>query len=202
MGVQARPDCLERDATDAAMLRSAARHFATGVTVVTTRGRAGIHGMTVNSFATVSLDPPLVLVCIARSARMHAQFVSGAALGVSVLAASQHDAAGHFADKSRPGGSAQFTGFPWHPGPVTGAALLNSALAWFDCTIEDTAPAGDHTIVVARVHSAVAADDGRSPLLFVRGMLSDIGCAGFPDVRGDEWRRPDLSGVPNGVIKE
>src|SRR5262249_21006538 len=98
-----------------------------------------------NSFTTVSLDPPLVLVCVDRTAVMHGSLVSAGHFGVSVLGSDQEEVARHFADSRRPLGIKQFDLVDWLPGPLTGAPLLTGALAHFEWRPRrgsDRAPAG------------------------------------------------------------
>jgi len=98
--------------------------FATGITVLTARADGSGHGMTANAFASVSLDPLLVLVCVERDAVMHKVLQEVGRFAVSVLAGDQEDLARYFSDPGRPKSMAQFLPVPWRPGPVTGAPLL------------------------------------------------------------------------------
>ena len=111
---------------DPRQFRDAMGHFATGVTVVTVGGDTP-HGMTANSFTSVSLDPPLVLVCVGRDAVMHRALTENGHFAVSVLGAHQEPVARHFADRRRPLGQAQFDSTDWRPGPNTGAPLIAGA---------------------------------------------------------------------------
>lgn len=139
------------DLTDAKLLRRTFGAFATGVTVVTTGGAAP-HGMTANSFTSVSLDPPLVLVCVGREAIMHRRLSIGF-FGVSVLTSHQEKVARHFSDVRRPLGAAQFDGIDWDPGPVTGIPLIDGAMARFECELWNTYEGGDHSIFLGRLLS-------------------------------------------------
>ncbi|HKN99211.1 MAG TPA: flavin reductase family protein, partial [Pseudonocardiaceae bacterium] len=105
--------------------------FATGITVLTAGGEHG-HGMTANAFTSVSLRPPLVLCCVAESARMHTAITTATSFGVSVLGADQEGLARYFADRRRPYGVAQFDSTEWLPGPRTGAPVLVNSLAWME----------------------------------------------------------------------
>ncbi|HEX6468232.1 MAG TPA: flavin reductase family protein [Streptosporangiaceae bacterium] len=160
------PRMVHADLADAASLRRTFGAFATGVTVVTVGGRTP-HGMTANSFTSVSLQPPLVLVCIDRQAIMHRRICLGF-FGISVLAAHQEHVARHFADLQRPLGEAQFDGIDCVPGRLTRAPLISGALAHFECELWRNCDGGDHTIFVGRLLSLghVADQDG---LLFFRG---------------------------------
>jgi flavin reductase (DIM6/NTAB) family NADH-FMN oxidoreductase RutF len=157
------------DPGDAALLRRTFGAFATGVTVVTVAGRTP-HGMTANSFTAVSLQPPLVLVCIDRQAIMHRKIGLGY-FGVSVLASDQEPVARHFADLQRPMGAAQFDGIAYEPGRLTGAPLINGAVARFECELCRTCDGGDHTIFIARLLSLDWAPEKATcdGLLFARG---------------------------------
>lgn len=156
--------------TDLGFLRKAFGTFATGVTVVTVSDGTP-HGMTANSFTSVSLDPPLVLVCVDRGAVMHGLLSATRHFGISVLAGSQRTAARHFADRSRTLGAAEFDSVDWLPGRVTDVPLIKGALACFECEVWRSHEGGDHTIFLGRLLSAERpADD--APLLFHAGRLS------------------------------
>ncbi|WP_018657667.1 flavin reductase family protein [Actinomadura flavalba] len=145
--------------------------FATGVTVVTVGGRSP-HAMTANAFTSVSLDPPLVLICVRRDAVMHDRL--DGPFGVSVLGAGQEEVARRFADRWRPLGAAQFDGVDHTPGELTGAPLIDGALAHFECELWKTCDGGDHTIFVARLLGMAPLADG-DPLLFYRGRFRRLG---------------------------
>lgn len=145
-------------------LRRVMSAFATGVVAITVGGGRP-DGMTANAFSSVSLDPPLVLCCVSRTARMHGPLSSGGRFGVSVLSADQEDVARRFADPERPHGWALFAHPGWHRGPHTEAPLLTGALAWLECEVVRAVAAGDHTVFVAAVLDAGAGPD-RSALLF------------------------------------
>ena len=143
--------------------------FPTGVTVVTAMGEDGAPlGLTVNSFTSVSLDPPLVLVCIDTGSNSHDRLVASGSFAVNVLAA-EHDAlARRFASLPADG---RFDGLSWAPGP-TGAPILAGMAAWLACTVEAVYPGGDHSIVVGRVAEAQSAP--APALLFHRGTLGAL----------------------------
>lgn len=134
-------------------LRQVFGTFATGVTVVTVGGPTP-HGMTANSFTPVSLDPPLVLICVEHSAVMRAALADAGHFGVSVLSAPQAGVARWFADRGRPLGARQFDGVQWLPGRRTGAPLITGALAYFECRLWRSYDGGDHTIFLGRLLSA------------------------------------------------
>ncbi|MGQ0842200.1 flavin reductase family protein [Actinokineospora sp.] len=148
-------------------LREVMARFATGITVLTTAGEHG-HAMTANAFTSVSLEPPMVLCCVARTARLHPEVLATRGFGVSILGAGQQALARYFADKKRPTGAAQFDAVDWVPGRHTGAPLLSGALAWLECELVEDYDGGDHSIFLGKV---LAADRGRdgAPLLFFGG---------------------------------
>ncbi len=152
-----------------ASLRRVLGAFATGVTVVTVGGDFP-HGMTANSFASVSLDPPLVLVCVGREALMHDVLATRTAFAVSILASDQSEVARYFADKRRPIGRDQFDAVSWYPGAHSGAPLIGGALAHLECELEHRHDAGDHTIYVGRLVS-LWRRPGDDALLFLNGQF-------------------------------
>ncbi|GAA2359903.1 oxidoreductase [Catellatospora methionotrophica] len=159
-------------ATDRVSLRRAFGTFATGVTVVTVGG-ATPHGMTANSFTTVSLDPPLVLICVGREAVMHNLLGTTGTFAVSVLAAHQARLARYFADRGRPMGRRQFDDVDCVPGPRTGAPLLAEALAHFECEVRHAYDGGDHTIFLAEA-VALRRGENDAALLFLQGKFRQI----------------------------
>ena len=137
--------------TEAAMdpraLRAAFGCFMTGVTVVTTMDGAGRPiGFTANSFASVSLDPPLLLVSIANSSVNLPAFAGGTGFAVNILAEGQKDVSATFARRV----DDRFSSVYWRKGPA-GSPLIAGVSAWFDCTLHQAIPAGDHTILVGRI---------------------------------------------------
>ncbi|MEH1101383.1 flavin reductase family protein [Micromonospora sp. CPCC 205561] len=153
-------------------LRRAFGAFATGVTVVTVGG-ATPHGMTANSFTSVSLDPALILVCIDRKALMHACLSETREFGVSVLTDGQEQVARYFADGRRPLGGEQFEQVQWHPGQATGAPLISGALAHFECEVWRSYDGGDHTIFLGRLLS-LERRSGEEALLFLAGRFRQV----------------------------
>jgi flavin reductase len=160
------------DVLDAKQLRRAFGTFATGVTVVTVGGGAP-HGMTANSFTSVSLDPPLVLVCVDRDAVMHRSLDMTGYFGVSVLAVNQEPVARHFANRWRPLGAAQFDAVDWQPGRLTGVPLMTGALAGFECERWRTYEGGDHSIFIGRVLGLDRTPD-EPALLFHNGRFQQL----------------------------
>ncbi|WP_067814254.1 flavin reductase family protein [Actinomadura kijaniata] len=136
---------------DVKLLRRTFAAFPTGVTVVTVGGDSP-HAMTANSFTSLSLDPPLALICVGHQAVMHGRLAAGH-FGVSVLGVGQEALARRFADLSRPLGAAQFDGVDCDPGPATGVPLISGALARFECRLWRTYEGGDHSIFIGEVLS-------------------------------------------------
>jgi flavin reductase len=152
--------------------------FTTGITVITARSERSGHGMTANAFASVSLDPLLVLVCVVRDAVMHKVLDEVGRFAVSVLAAEQEDLARYFSDSGRPSGMAQFLPVAWRPGPVTGAPLLDGALAYLECDVEATYPGGDHDVFLGRARRVERARPDGDPLLYFGGRYRRLGDGG------------------------
>ncbi|HEX5405921.1 MAG TPA: flavin reductase family protein [Pseudonocardiaceae bacterium] len=149
--------------------------FATGITVLTAGGEEG-HGMTANSFTSVSLDPPMVLCCVSRAARMHEAITAAQAFAVSILSADQRELARYFTDWRRPRGMAQFDSVDWVDGPLTGSPLLTGCLAWLECKLVSVYEGGDHSIFLGEVlHSSRSSNP--QALLFYGGGYHEIGAA-------------------------
>ncbi|WP_213451356.1 flavin reductase family protein [Rhizomonospora bruguierae] len=159
-------------ANDPLLLRRTLGLFATGVTVVTVAGTEP-HGMTANSFTAVSLDPPLILVCVRRDTVMHDRLLSADAFGISVLAAHQEAVARHFANPRRPLGHRQFDPVDWFPGGFGGAPLLADAAALLECELWRTYDGGDHSIVVGRLVRFDREPDAEV-LLFLNGRFRQL----------------------------
>lgn len=151
-----------------AAFRRAVGRFATGVTVVTTRHRGIDHAMTANAFTSVSLEPLLVLVCVELEARFHDAIVDSGTWGVSVLEESARPTAEWFAERGRPL-HGQLDRHPHHPGPRTGAPLLDAALATLECATRAVYPGGDHSIVLGKVLDVALPRPEARPLLYYRG---------------------------------
>ena len=146
--------------------RQAAGRFASGVTVVTTRAVEGVYGVTVSSFASLSLNPLLVTVSINQSSQLLEYVHSVEAFGVSVLANDQQQVAQYFAASGRRPEPAGFSAVPTIA-YETGAPIIEGCLSWFDCILDDILPGGDHEILIGRV----AAAGGRTgePLVYWAG---------------------------------
>jgi flavin reductase (DIM6/NTAB) family NADH-FMN oxidoreductase RutF/ADP-ribose pyrophosphatase YjhB (NUDIX family) len=148
---------------DARALRDAFGAFLTGVTVVTTHDAEGAPiGFTANSFTSVSLDPPLLLVCLAKTSRNHATLTQARGFGVNILAEDQKDVSNTFA---RPVED-RFAAVNWKKGPF-GAPVFADVAAWFDCAMHELVDAGDHVILIGRI--AGFENSGRTGLGYARG---------------------------------
>jgi flavin reductase (DIM6/NTAB) family NADH-FMN oxidoreductase RutF len=143
--------------------RDALRHFPAGVTIVTIRSGAEVHGLTVSAFASVSPEPPLIMVCIDH--RHHAHDLleqEGAAFAVNILREDQQELSNRFAfvkDEDR------FAVGHWE-NARTGAPVLADALAWLDCTVFCHMQAGTHTIYVGEVQASAAPHADEQPLIY------------------------------------
>lgn len=132
---------------DPRALRDAFGCFMTGVTVVTSIDAAGKPlGFTANSFASVSLDPPLLSVAIANSSANLTRFTQASGFAVNILAEDQKDISANFAGASRD----RFADVFWRRGPV-GSPLIAGSAAWFDCSLHAAIPAGDHTLLIGEI---------------------------------------------------
>ncbi len=141
--------------------------FATGVVVITTGKDPMFHGMTAQSFSSLSLDPPLVLVCIDKSASMVDFLNETRSFSVSVLGAAQEDAMWYFASKDRPAPPEEFADVDYTIGE-TGCPRLSNATTVIDCIVQDVVSAGDHDIFIGEV-KAFAEQTEEDPILFYRG---------------------------------
>ncbi|BCJ58044.1 flavin reductase family protein [Micromonospora endophytica] len=151
-------------------LRSIMRHFATGVCIVTTYteqpdGRRH-DAVTVNSFTSMSLDPPLVSVCLRADSRFLADMLHSGVCAVSILAAGGEQLARSLA-RTRDARDTAVQDLPARPGGLTGALVLDAA-GWVECKVRDHVTVGDHVLVISEVLAA-GSDDDRDPLIFLRG---------------------------------
>jgi 3-hydroxy-9,10-secoandrosta-1,3,5(10)-triene-9,17-dione monooxygenase reductase component len=149
--------------TDATLMRRLLGHLPTGVTVLTARTEDEPVGMVANSVTSVSLDPPLMLVCPAKSSTTWPSIRAARGFCINVMAGHHEDVCRRFAVK---GARDRFDDVSWHV--RRGAPALDDAVAWIDCAIRDEHDAGDHTIVVADVMGIEAAEEVE-PLVFFRG---------------------------------
>lgn len=156
---------------DANTFREVMSRFATGVTIVTTRTEDGIHGLTVNAFCSVSLDPPLVLVCIDRFGTSISFMSRAEGFAVNLLSSGQQQMATRFAD-SRLSGAQRFEGVQYSTA-ATGAPILDGTLGYLDCRIVQRHEAGDHIIFIGEVVGASVGAEA-PPLLFYRSRYREL----------------------------
>lgn len=147
--------------------KHAMSHFASGVTIVTTEHDGKPFGMTVSSFASLSLHPPLVLVCVEKSLKTHDAIVAAGRFGVSILSAEQSDVSNRFASRS----DDKFAGIAVDRGAL-GLPLIGGALTSLECHLHAQLAGGDHTIFVGEVAS-VRTREG-APLLYFRAAYRDL----------------------------
>jgi flavin reductase (DIM6/NTAB) family NADH-FMN oxidoreductase RutF len=148
--------------------RAALSRFPSGITVVTSRGSAGeLHGITVSAFCSVSLDPPLILVCIEKTTGSHEAIKETKIFAVNILAAGQDDLSERFSLPS----SDKFNGVPLRTGS-SGVFLLADALVVLECRLKNVYDGGDHSIFVGEVEE-VEIRDG-NPLVYFHGLYRDL----------------------------
>jgi flavin reductase (DIM6/NTAB) family NADH-FMN oxidoreductase RutF len=165
---------------DVDTFRAAMRHLASGVCLVTHSAGGAPAGMTATAVASLSLDPPTLIVCVNRAASAYAGLAPGVVFGVSVLGAEHREFAERFAGRTAAEGAERFRGGRWLI-PPSGAPLLWDALAAFECEVEDVIERHTHAIVIGRVKRA-AAGAGGGALVYWRGGYDQLG-----------WSRDELS---------
>lgn len=152
---------------DDAQFKLAMSHFASGVTVVTTEQEGTSYGMTVAAFSSLSLHPPLVLVCIEKSVRSHEAIAAAGKFGVSILSGTQADVSNRFASR----GEDKFSGIAAHRG-TTGVPLIDGAITSLECTLREQFPGGDHSIFVGEVVAIETAEG--VPLVYYRSGYREL----------------------------
>ena len=153
---------------DSKELRRVMGQFATGVTIITTHGHDGVpYGLTANAFTSLSLDPPLCLVCVDRKSESFPHFQASGVFSVNILTQGQQELSNRFAKS----GGDKFAGVVTTPG-TSGAPLLAGALATIECRITQTIDGGDHVIHVGRIEQVTVADG--DPLLFFQGRYRQL----------------------------
>ena len=159
---------------DNALWREAMGGFPTGVTVVTSHAEDGSPaGTAVNAFCSLSISPPLLLVCLGRSSRTLETLRRAGSFCVNVLSDRQGDIVERFARKDETG---RFDGVPFTLG-VSGDPLLSDTVAWFDCRVHEILDGGDHEIVIGEV-AALSADSAAAPLAYHRGRVQPFSSRG------------------------
>ena len=157
---------------DSRGLRNTMGLFATGVTVVTAQYGQQRRRMTANSFTSVSLHPPLLLICVDHSASMHPVLEVAEAFAVNILAADQRAASDAFARHGE--SDTVMNGIPFHDGPA-GSPILDGVLGWAECRVEERYAGGDHTIIVGRVESIAIERPSVDPLVYFAGGYRGLG---------------------------
>ena len=152
---------------DSQLQRRIMGKFATGVTVASTCVDGETWGMTANAVTSLSLDPPLVLLCVAVDSQSYTNFVKGGCFALSILGAADQEASDRFAFK----GPKDFSGLPTRTAE-TGAPILTSAVGWVDCRLKEVLPGGDHGIFVGEIVAGEASD--QAPLLYFDGKYAQL----------------------------
>lgn len=160
-------ESVSRDPVDESSFRAALGSFATGVGVMTTSGARGWFGMTANAVSSVSLEPPLVLVCVGRGATMAEHVVEAGVFALSFLAEDQAPFSDRFADPATDA-EEKFAGVSTRE-VETGSPVLDGAVGWVDCRVRSVADGGDHLVVIGEVLAA-GADQAVDPLVYFRGV--------------------------------
>lgn len=163
-----------RDMTlNAKDFRKAMGNFATGVTIITLDLDGEVHGMTANAFASVSLDPMLVLVCVDHSTRTHAHLHAKKRFGINVLSEEQRAISEYYARPERDHDKAEAEAGAKFDRTRHGTPMLHGSLAYLECRLHSAEEAGDHTIFIAEVEDVVVKEG--DPLLFFRAKYRHIG---------------------------
>jgi flavin reductase (DIM6/NTAB) family NADH-FMN oxidoreductase RutF len=153
--------------------RRAMGTFATGVTVVTVDYEGEVQGMTANAFASVSLDPLLVLICVDHKARTHAHLHARKRFGINVLSEEQIKVSEHYAQEDRDPARAEQEAGAKFDRTQHGTPVLHGALAYLECVLKSAQDAGDHTIFIAEVEDVVVR--GRKPLIYFHSSYHALG---------------------------
>ena len=161
---------------DPAVFRDAMCRLGAAVHVITTAGPGGKTGATATAVCSVSLEPPLVLLCVSKSSRFHGAIVKAENWCLSLLTVGQEPLAKHFSNRGRDL-LTQFDNVPHTPSPLSGTPLIDGSLAWLECITYGVHDGGDHTIVVGEIvrASGLPSDDdpnAPAPLTYYRGAYS------------------------------
>lgn len=162
------PRCAGRIDTpvDPDRVRLTMRGFASGVTIITARAGDEIHGMTATAVCSVSLAPPLLLVCVVKSARTHGLIAASGFFAVNLLHQGQRELADRFGGR-HPHIADRFCGVAYRD-EVSGAPILEDGLGYFDCQVVAAHDGGDHTIFIGRIEATGRSGTGR-PLIYHQG---------------------------------
>jgi flavin reductase (DIM6/NTAB) family NADH-FMN oxidoreductase RutF len=153
--------------------RKAMGCFATGVTIITLDLDGEVHGMTANAFTSVSLDPPLVLVCVDASTRTHSYMHARKRFGINVLCETHRRISDYYARRERIHERAEVEAGARFDRTPHGTPMLHGSLAYLECRLHSAQDAGDHTIFIAEVEDVVVRDG--DPLMFFRGKYRKVG---------------------------
>lgn len=184
MVVHGAPDTARFDSRE---FRRALGRFASGVTVITACSESKTHGMTANAFVSVSLDPPLVLVCLDNRSFMHRVLPEAGRYGVSLLAEDQERLSDHFAGRTIENIHIRFV-------TRNGIPLLDGAAGYFVVRVIDAHPAGDHTLYIGEVEHFESREE--RPLLFFAGRYRRLP----KEVKADLWSQDEFSLFSLGSI--
>jgi len=152
--------------------KEALARFATGITIITVDYEGEVRGMTANAFASVSLNPLLVLVCVDHKARTHTYLHARKRFGINILAESQRAISEHYALSAQIPSETERTGARFDRTPL-GTPVLHGALAYLECRLHSAQDAGDHTIFIGAVEDLVVREG--KPLLYFRGEYRRLG---------------------------
>ena len=159
---------------DARHFRNVLGHFPTGVTVVTGLDAAGDpHGITIGSFVSVSLDPPLVGFLPGTASKSWQAIAESGSFCVNILGAGQDELCWKFAKEPAAGETSKFAGVDW-TASASGSPILPGIIGSIDCEVEVVHEAGDHFFVVGRVHGMSHADDVSDAMVFFRGKVASV----------------------------
>lgn len=153
---------------DSGTFRHLLSRFASGITIITARDGDRDVGMTVSAFCSVSLAPPLVLVCVDQGASMHRVLLNHPKMGISIVASGSEEHSRRFADKNE---NRRFEGVACSRGECR-VLLLDDAIAHLECQVVDHFETGDHTIFVSQVERGAMRD--AAPLLYYRGQYAQL----------------------------
>ena len=152
---------------DDAQFKLAMSHFASGVTVVTTEHDGKLYGMTVSAFSSLSLHPPLILICVEKSVKSHDAIAGAGKFGVSILSSKQTDISNRFASRAED----KFAGTEIVRGEL-GVPMIGGAITRLECRVHSTLEGGDHTIFVGEVVDAQSVEG--EPLVYFRSGYREI----------------------------
>ncbi|MBO1415997.1 flavin reductase family protein [Streptomyces sp. FH025] len=158
-----------QDPLTSSAFRSVLGRFCSGITVVTAMGPTGPAGFTCQSFSSLSLDPPRIILCVSRTSTSWPVIRSRTSFSVNVLSQNQRSLCERFA---RSGGD-KFQGVAWTASP-DGAPRLDGAAAWIDCRVHTEHDGGDHLVVIGDVRRVEAPAESPQPLLYYRGQYARI----------------------------